>query len=498
MERKVVVAGWGQITQPKELNKDAKDPMELMTHASLKASEIMTSKKVLENLDGIMVVRIVSRNYSSPAKQLAQNLKATPKFTHVSQIGGNSPQMLINMAAGMIARNELDSVLIAGAETYVQRDSNLKTVENALFKGVPKDYEGDDLKGSTSLENAHGIKHPMQGFPLFETALWAESGLDFQTYMMKIGTMWSEFSQVAAANPHAWSRTIKTPEEIITLSKNNRPVAFPYTKYMNSFVMVDQGAAIILMSEEKAKKYSSKEGQSVYFLGGGYAEDRQRFMIEKSNFTSSIPLKSAVEKALTRSCISLKDIDCFDLYSCFPSAVSIAKKMIKIEDNDPRPLTLTGGLGFFGGPGNNYSLHSVATLAQKISTGERSNGLITALGWFMHKHAAGIYGSQPSNGELQNYDIIDQKESLVGDEPIKIRDQYNGRGTIETYTIIYDRNHEPSMAILYGRTSDNFRFIARTQNNQDIFNQLTKKSMVGQKVNIIFDSSQNINIADLI
>ena len=29
MERKVVVAGWGQITQPKELSKTAKDPMEI-------------------------------------------------------------------------------------------------------------------------------------------------------------------------------------------------------------------------------------------------------------------------------------------------------------------------------------------------------------------------------------------------------------------------------------------------------------------------------------
>ncbi len=498
MERKVVVAGWGQITQPKELNNVAKDPMELMTHASFKASAIMTSKKVLENLDGVMVVRIVSRHYNSPAKQLAQNLKATPKYIHVSQIGGNSPQMLINRAAGMIARNELDSVLIAGAETYVQRDINLKTVENALFKGVPKDYEGDDLKGSTPLENAHGIKHPMQGFPLFEIALWAASGLDFQTYIMKTGKMWSEFSKIAAANPNAWSRDIKTAEEIITLSKTNRPVAFPYTKYMNSFVVVDQGAAIILMSEEKAKKYSLKARQSVYFLGGGYAEDRQRFMIEKSDFTSSAPLKSAVKKALTRSCISLRDIDCFDLYSCFPSAVSIAKKMIGIQDNDPRSLTLTGGLGFFGGPGNNYSLHSVATLAEKISTGERSNGLITALGWFMHKHAAGIYGAQPLEGELQNYDIIDQKDSLVGDNPVKIRDQYNGKGVIETYTILYTRDHEPLMAVIYGRTPDNFRFIARTQNHPDIFNQLTKKNMVGQKVNISFHSSRNINIADLI
>ncbi|MCP4670919.1 MAG: hypothetical protein GY857_06400, partial [Desulfobacula sp.] len=228
MERKVVVAGWGQITQPKNLEKPAKDPMGLMTDAAIKASKTAGSKKVLSNLDGIMVVRIVSRNYKSPAKQLAQNLKATPKFIHVSGIGGNSPQMLINMAAGMIARNELDTVLIAGAETYVQRDKNSKRVESALFRGIPKDYQGDDLKGSTPLENAHGIEHPMQGFPLFETALWAQSNLDFQTYMMKIGKMWSKFSQIAVTNPYAWSKNIKTAEEIITLSTTNRPVAFPY------------------------------------------------------------------------------------------------------------------------------------------------------------------------------------------------------------------------------------------------------------------------------
>ena len=187
MEEKVVVAGWGQIKQPKILDRPAQDPMGLMKIASLKAAESMASKKVLKNLDGIMIVRTVSHHYISPAKQLAQNLKAYPKYTCVSKIGGNSPQMLINMAGGMIARGELESVLIAGAESYIQRDKNPEQIENALFSGIPKDYQGDDLTGSTPLENRHGIEHPMQGFPFFETALWAASGLDFQTYMLKIG-----------------------------------------------------------------------------------------------------------------------------------------------------------------------------------------------------------------------------------------------------------------------------------------------------------------------
>jgi acetyl-CoA C-acetyltransferase len=497
MEQKVVVAGWGQITQTKELNQTAKKPMELMIQASKRASEMMASKTALSTLDGIMIVRTLSHHYASPAKLLAQKVGAAPKFTHVSGIGGNSPQTLINTAAGMIARSELDSVLIAGAEAYVQRGENLKKMGNALFRGIPKSYPGDDIIGSTPLENQHGIKHPMQGFPLFETALWAASGMDLRSYLMQVGKMWSSFSKTAVDHPYAWTRAMKTPKEIITPSPANRLVAFPYTKFMNSFVTVDQGAAVILMSEESAKKYSQKDRQTVYFLGGGYAQDRQRFMVEKSDFTSSPPLKAAVKKALTRSRMTLEDLSCFDLYSCFPSAVSIAKKMIGIKNDDPRPLTLTGGLGFFGGPGNNYSLHGVTTLAEKIAIGEKSNGLVTALGWFMHKHAAGIYGSNPSKGEFKNYDITDQKKCLIGKKPVKIKDQVNGPGIIETYTIIYATHNKPYYAVLYGKTRDDFRFIARTRNHPDIFKHLTKKNRVGQKIKISFNPSKNINIADL-
>ncbi len=497
MERRVVVAGWGQVTQPKELKYKAEDPMGLMIQAATSAAQITTSKKVLKELDGIMVVRILSRHYDSADRQLASHLGASPRYSIVSGIGGNSPQTVINMAAGMIARNELDSVLIAGAEAYVQRENNSKRIESALFRGVPKDYTGDDLIGATSLEKKHGLEHPMQGFPLFETALWAASGLAIEDYLEKIGAMWSNFSKIAARHPQAWSRDEKSVEQIITPGPANRPVAFPYTKFMNSFVTVDQGAAVILMSEEKAKSVSAPKRQPVYFLGGGYAQDSQRFMVEKSDFTASPPLQKAVERALDRSNMSLKDLECFDLYSCFPSAVSIAKKMIGIQDNDPRPLSVTGGLGFFGGPGNNYSLHSVATLADLISRGEKANGLVTALGWFMHKHAAGIYSDRPWGGTFENHDINDHKAPLWGKPPVAIQDQVSGVGIIETYTVIFDSDRQPAYAVLYGRTLDGFRFVAGTVKDPDVFQSLMSKNLVGQKVDITFDASANKNIVRL-
>jgi acetyl-CoA C-acetyltransferase len=193
--------------------------------------------------------------------------------------------------------------------------------------------------------------------------------------------------------------------------------------------------------------------------------------------------------------MKLDDIDCFDLYSCFPSAVSIAKKMIGIGDEDPRPLTLTGGLGFFGGPGNNYNLHAVATLAEMIATGEKRNGLVTALGWFMHKHAAGIYGAGPPKGPFQWGDKEDHNAGPVGDAPVPIQSEVNDTGVIETYTVIYGRDQAPSYAVIYGKTGDGCRFIARTPDHPDIFNRLTCQNQVGQKVSVRYHASSGLNIA---
>lgn len=495
METHVVVAGWGQVIQEKNLTGSPQDPMGLMKEASLRASRMMGGENILHGLDGLMIVRIVSRHFSDPAGMLAELIGASPRFTHVSGIGGNSPQTLINMAAGMIAARKLDSILIAGAETYVQRGPDAEKVESALFRGVPEDYDGDDRIGSTLLENRHGIEHPMQGFPLFETALWAQSGLDLNTYLMNIAKMWSSFSQTASTHPYAWTKTVKTPEEILTSGPENRPIAFPYTKLMNSFVTVDQGAAVILMSEEKAQKYRLKDRRNVFFLGGGYAEDRQRFMVQKSDFTQSPPLGAAVNKALSRACLKLEEVDCFDLYSCFPCAVSIGKKMIGIRDDDQRPLTLTGGLGFFGGPGNNYSLHAVATLADKISKGDYSNGLVTSLGWFMHKHAAGVYGSRPNSRQITQDHVTDEKSPLAGDEPMAIQEEVHGTGIIDTYTVVYSADRTPSYAVIYGRTPNRLRFVAKTPDDPELFAYLMKESRVGQQVEIRFDSKKRINVA---
>ncbi|MGD8974368.1 MAG: hypothetical protein PVJ56_13795, partial [Desulfobacterales bacterium] len=192
------------------------------------------------------------------------------------------------------------------------------------------------------------------------------------------------------------------------------------------------------------------------------------------------------------------EIQCFDVYSCFPCAVSVARRMLELKDNDPRPLTLTGGLGFFGGPGNNYSLHAVATLADAIACEKSDNGLITSLGWFMHKHAAGVYGATPVEADLQYHDLEDEKDYLVGKEPVKIIDKASGKGVIETYTVVYSKDATSSYAVIYGKTDKGLRFIARPHPDSDVFDALTMQNQVGTPVQLRHDAGRNQNIAELL
>jgi acetyl-CoA C-acetyltransferase len=494
--RRVVLAGWGQVTQGKAESLDrVQDPIGLMAAASRQAFEMFGALDVLGSLDGLMVVKVMSAYYTAADRYLAERMGIAPRFSMTSKIGGNSPQSLINKAAGMIARRQLDSVLITGAEAYYPRDKSRLFHGNRLFQGFSSDYEEDDIIGATELEARHGMSLPIHGFPLYETALWAESGMALGAHMEKIGELWAGFSKVAATHQNAWSRKSRTVEEISVPSPSNRFIGFPYTKLMNPLIAVDLSAAVVLMAEEKAKRYSRKGKRPVYFWGGGYAEDRQRFLINKSDFTSSLALKAASEKAIKRCCLSLEEVECFDIYSCFPCSVRIARKMLSLSENDPRPLTLTGGLCFFGGPGNNYSLHAVATLADSIAGGQVNNGMITALGWFMHKHAAGIYGGEPLDTDLSHQDIEDERDYRVGNPPLEVVDETSGNGIIETYTVIHSKDGTPSHAILYGKTENGFRFVAQNHPREDMIGWLLSENKVGNIVRVIHDRMQKRNLA---
>ena len=76
--------------------------------------------------------------------------------------------------------------------------------------------------------------------------------------------------------------------------------------------------------------------------------------------------------------------------------MQIAAAELGLPVGDPdRPLSLTGGLTFAGGPGNNYGGHAIATMVQRLRAEPQARGLTTSLGWYLTKHAIGIYSATP-------------------------------------------------------------------------------------------------------
>ena len=181
--------------------------------------------------------------------------------------------------------------------------------------------------------------------------------------MKRVSELWARFSRVAAENPHAWIREPVEAETIRTPSATNRPISFPYTKMMNANMSVDMAAALILCSVEKARLLGVPEAQWVFPVSGVQGYDHFSASV-RDNFYSSPAIRFVGERVLELAGASPADLTHVDLYSCFPSAVQVAAAELKLSEE--RPLTVTGGLTFGGGPLNNYVMHAVARTVSKV------------------------------------------------------------------------------------------------------------------------------------
>ncbi len=73
-----------------------------------------------------------------------------------------------------------------------------------------------------------------------------------------------------------------------------------------------------------------------------------------------------------------------------------------------------------------------------------------------------------------------------------------GEGTLETYTVIYARDHRPVRALLYGRTDEGARFVANSDEREDVFGELTARNCVGRSVRLSADDRSGCNRAELL
>lgn len=457
--RTPVLIGYGQVNQRDDWDDvNTVEPVDLMVAAARQAAD----PRVLEAVDAIRVVNIFSARYRDPGLLLGQRIGADRPATRYSGVGGNVPQSLVNQACLDIQRGRAYVVLLAGAEMWRSRmqlrAKGAKLVWTQQDESVPVAPGGDDhVPMAGPAEERIRLDRPAYVYPLFEQALRISTGESIEDHRKRIGELWARFNTVAVRNPHAWIRKPVAAEEICQNSPTNRMISWPYTKLMNSNNMVDQSAALILASAEAANRLQVPTERWIYPYAGTDAHDTYAIS-ERDELHRSPAIRIAGARALELTGIGIDDVDYVDLYSCFPSAVQVAAAELGLSVDDPaRPLTVTGGLTFAGGPWNNYVTHSIATMAEVLAANPGRRGLITANGGYLTKHSFGVYGTEPPPSEFRWEDV----QSAVDREPTRrAAVEWEGVGTIESWTTPFDRDGRPEKAFLAVRTADESRTLA--------------------------------------
>ena len=482
-DRTPILVGAGQLTQRDVAPDQALEPVAMMAAvARAAADDAGAGPALLRRVDALAVVNVFCWPYANPPRLLAERLGVQPAEERVTTVGGNTPQWLVNETASRIAAGRVRVALLAGAEA-------VRSVVRARKARVPLAWGGGEgtpvvvgegKDGTSEHEVAHGLMLPTQIYPLFENALRARAGRSIAEHQRRLGTLCAGLSAVAAENPHAWFRQARSADEIATVTPSNRMIGFPYPKLMNAIIEVDQAAAVLMTSVGEARALGIPQDRWVYLWGSGEAHDRW-FISDRVDYASSPAIREAGRQALAAAGIGIERVDHLDIYSCFPAAVQIGRDALGIAADDPRPLTVTGGLPYFGGPGNNYSMHAIAETMDRVRAQPGSVGLVTALGWFLTKHAVGVYSARPKDGPFVREDAAPRQAILDAQTAPELAREPSGPASIETYTVLHDRDGTPVRGLVIGRLEDGRRFLAETPADRATLDGLMAAEGVGRR-----------------
>ncbi len=499
-----ILVGAGQVTQREADPMQALSPIDLTASAARQAAaDAGPGPALLKALDTVVVIRAFSDTswrftcpfgrYANPPQSLANRLGATASQRLVyTYAGGNMPQWCVNRLFEMVTRGEVSAALIAGGEALATQKAAQRanlTLDWSEDPGGRFDSWGVEKRGWSDAEERHRMAGAIFAYPMIENAIRGARGRSISDHGKAMGALFAQFAAVAADNPMADRRQGFTADDIATLSPANPYIGFPYTKLMNANAFIDQSAALILTSVAKARELGISEDRWVYLHGCADAYDHW-YLSDRKNFYSSPAMSVVARETLAMAEATIADMDYLDLYSCFPSAVEIACAEMGIDETDPRGLTVTGGLPYFGGPGNNYVTHSIAEIMAKVRAKPGTKGLVTANGNYITKQSAGIYSTAPIERPFAPPDPALYQAEINADKGPDFCAEPTGKASIETYTVMHDREG-PAFAILYGRLEDGRRFVANTPDDHALLEDMTRHDYLASSGTVSNVDGQN-------
>jgi acetyl-CoA C-acetyltransferase len=452
-----VIVGVGEYTdKPDDVSKGL-EPLEILERC-VRLAEQDAGHKCLRSVDTLRVVNQISWRYKDLPGLLARRLRMRSVETIYAPPGGESPIRMLVDAAEDIVAGDSEVALLCGAEA-------LKSVFSYRTTGKPLNWTPEDpdvrlpvAQDYVSRQAArYGLINPVDVYPLYENATRATWSLSASEAQQESAAIWEQMSQIAAQNPFAWSGRPRSAQEIRTPGAGNRLIAYPYPKFQVAQIGVNQGAAVIVTHLEAARRWGIPEERIIYVWSGVGAEEPQDFL-KRDAYGHSAAMAAVLQNTLRINEIKTQDVDLFELYSCFPCVPKLARRILGLSLETP--LSVTGGLSFFGGPGNNYMTHAIAAMVRALRSRRSGRGLLYGNGEFVTKHHATVLATTVSPRPPRNERVQAEVQSSCGPVPALL-EKYEGPCTIETYTVSYTAKGEPDRGTVVARTPQGERFLAR-------------------------------------
>ena len=468
-----VIIGVGQVNDRDEPNNASAslDSLGLM-EAALRTADLDAGGGWLPRLESLGVVDQISYpQLGDVSAPLATRVNAAPRICYKSgYASGDSPLRLLNEAANRIGAGEINVAAIAGGEalrTAARRVASAAPSGASTTNAAPAAPNGAStdnavravaLRRGPSYRHRYGLVAPVDVYPLYENAGRAAYGQTLAQGQAESAAIWSRFSEVAEGNPGAWLRRRVSADEIMTVSAANRPIAFPYSKLMVANSSVNQGAAFIVTSLSEARARGISDDRLV-FVGKGAAAQEPVDLMARANYVDSPSMAVSIRKALELNGLATAELDYAELYSCFPCVPKMARRVIgwPLE----RAASVFGGLTFGGGPVGNYMSHAVVSMVLALRQSGRHGLLFANGGLATHSHSIVLSRSPPApNTFPQNFDFQAAADALRGPVP-PLQEDYLGPATVETYTVLYNREGYALHGAIIGRAPNGARFIAK-------------------------------------
>jgi acetyl-CoA C-acetyltransferase len=459
--RQPVIVGVADIIDRIKDAAQARHPLQLLESAIHEATHELGGHW-LSRVDSIDIVQQMSWPYLDLPGQLRSVLRL-PAGTRIEigPVGGESPLRLIQNAALRVIAGEAEVCIVAGAETLgtvIKAASAKATLPWPSQDPNYRRIRAEDISPPESLK--YGLRSPIDVYPLYENACRAHWRQSFDAAQTESAAIWSQFSAVAENNPYAWLPRRHSVEEIKVRTPDNRAIAWPYWKLMVANNAVNQSAAVVVTTYATARAAGVSDEQ-LAFIWDGCGADDPRSVLGRDVYWHSPAQDTVLKLTLQRNHLCTADLDLIELYSCFPCVPKMARRTLGLRLEDG-PFTVAGGLTFFGAPANNYMLHATTAMVRALRKRSGKIGLLYGQGEFVTKHHALVVAAspQPAGVQTQSHSVQEQSDATRGAVPA-LHDGYVGSGSVESFTVFFDRAGEPHQGVVIARNDAGARFVAR-------------------------------------